>query len=201
MSSGSREGKAATTAWADLDPAAKTDRLLAAAELVFSEHGLGAPMPEIARAAGAGVGSLYRQFASKDELIAALAARRLTVIEAAAGQALTEADAWAALEGFVWAVLGERGGDEVAAEAVVAAAGTLAAVRAQRERVFALIDALVARAREQGVIRPDATMLDVRLVIAGARSVKQMAPDAWRRMAELALAGLRPAGRRPPGAG
>src|SRR4051812_35765708 len=194
MGSGTGDGEvAAAPAWAELDPAAKTDRLLAAAELVFSEHGLGAPMPDIARAAGAGIGSLYRQFASKDALIAALAARRLRSIEAAAERALTEPDAWAALETFVWAVLGERGGDEVAAEAIVAAAGSLAAVREQRERVWALMEELVARARGQGGIRADATVLDLRLVIAGARSVKQMAPDAWRRMAELALAGLRPA--------
>ena len=74
-----------------------------AAERVFAEHGLDAPMPAVARAAGAGVGSLYRQFASKDELVAALAERRLTRI----GVRLE--DALAQPAGLAGAARGHRG--------------------------------------------------------------------------------------------
>jgi AcrR family transcriptional regulator len=52
-------------AWALLDPEAKRARLLKAAGEVFARDGLDTPMPVVAAAAGAGVGSVYRQFPSK----------------------------------------------------------------------------------------------------------------------------------------
>lgn len=180
-------------AWGALAPGAKRERLLVAAERVFAEHGLEAPMPAVARAAGAGVGSLYRQFPSKEELVAALAERRLGVLEAELDAALAEPSARAALEAFVWRVLGDDARDDVAAQAV-ATAGAAASVRRSRERVWALLDRLVASAREQGDLRADATRRDVTMVIVAGRAVRQADPAAWRRMVEVALDGLRPRG-------
>ena len=178
-----------------LDPGAKRDRLLAAAARVFSERGLDAPMPAIASAAGAGIGSLYRQFASKDELIAALAERRLAELQAALDDALAAGDAWAGLQSFVWHALGDDGSDDVAAQAI-ASASEFKPVRKARKRLHARLEALVERAREQGTIRRDATRVDVTVIIVGARAVRRTHPDAWRRMAELALDGLRARSRK-----
>lgn len=178
--------------WADLAPDAKRTRLLAAAREVFAEQGLDAPMPAIARAAGAGVGSLYRQFASKDELVAALAEGYLARLKVRLEAALAEDDAWTALESLLWTVLGDSAADDVAAKALHLAADTGAAdVSAGREHVRAMLDRLVARAQEQGTLRADATRLDVSLVINAARAVRRLDPDAWRRMVEIALDGLR----------
>ena len=66
-----------SSAWAQLDAPGKRARLLRAAGEVFARDGLDAPMPAIADAAGAGVGSVYRQFPSKRELLAALVVERL----------------------------------------------------------------------------------------------------------------------------
>jgi len=178
--------------WADLEPDAKRARLLAAAQQVFAEQGLDAPMPAIARAAGAGVGSLYRQFASKDDLVAALAEGYLARLRVKLEAALEEDDAWAALERLLWTVLGDSAADDVAAKALhLAADHGVAEVSAGREGVRSLLDRLVSRAREQGTMRADATRLDVSLVINAARAVRRLEPDAWRRMVELALDGLR----------
>src|SRR4051794_29987141 len=71
------ERDADSVPWAALDPASKRERLLGAAERVFHRHGIDAPVPAIAAAAGVGVGSVYRAFASKDDILAALAVERL----------------------------------------------------------------------------------------------------------------------------
>src|SRR5438309_9119407 len=58
--------------WTRLDAAAKRERLLEAATEVFARNGIDAPMSVVADAAGAGVASVYRLFASKRELLAAI---------------------------------------------------------------------------------------------------------------------------------
>jgi AcrR family transcriptional regulator len=181
---------AAAASWAELDAAGKRDRMLAAAERVFAEGGLDAPMPAVARAAGAGVGSLYRQFASKDELVAALAERRLAWLQAELDAALREDDAWAALQRFLWRALGDDASDDVAAQAI-SSASTSTDVQAARARVQERIAELVAAGQAQGAVRADATRLDVTLVIVAARAVRKAQPAAWRRIVELAVDGLR----------
>jgi AcrR family transcriptional regulator len=172
--------------WSALTADAKRERLLAAAERVFSEHGLDAPMPAVARAAGAGVGSLYRQFPSKDALVAALAERRLTQISARLDDALDQTQAWPALRRVIEDLLGDG---DVSAHAIAVAAAE-SPVRAARRRVRSQLDQLVARAQRQGALRADATRLDVTLVISSVRATRHLGEAAWRRLAELALDGL-----------
>src|SRR5918999_561809 len=73
------------------------ERVLDAAARVFAAEGLDAPMPAVAAAAGVGVGTIYRAFGSKEELIAALAADRVDRFARDTRAALESPDAWAAL--------------------------------------------------------------------------------------------------------
>ena len=172
--------------WSTLPADAKRERLLTAAERVFAQHGLDAPMPAVARAAGAGVGSLYRQFPSKDALVAALAERRLLRIGARLDGALDQPQAWPAIRQVIEDIVGD---DDVSAHAVAVAAAE-APVREARARVRAQLDELVARAQRQGALREDATRLDVTLVISSARAARHLGETSWRRLVELALDGL-----------
>ena len=54
------------------DARANRARLVEAARAVFSERGLAAEMKEIAERAGVGVGTIYRNFPSKEDLIVAI---------------------------------------------------------------------------------------------------------------------------------
>jgi AcrR family transcriptional regulator len=175
--------------WSTLDADAKRERLLVAAERVFAEHGLDAPMPAVARAAGAGVGSLYRQFESKDELVEALAERRMRRISERLDDALAAARAWPAIREVIEAILGDRAADDVSAHAFAIAAAD-APVRESPRRVRSQLDELVAHAQEQGSLRADATGLDLILVITSARATRHLGEAAWRRIVELALDGL-----------
>ncbi len=80
--------------WSELDVEEKRATLLRAAGAVFAKDGLDAPVPAIAAAAGAGVGSVYRQFPSKTDLLAALVVERLEESVRWAEAALAS-DGWA----------------------------------------------------------------------------------------------------------
>src|SRR3954471_11311159 len=109
--------------WAALDPESKRQRLVQAAEAVFARDGLDAPVPAIAAAAGAGVGSVYRAFESKEDIVAALAVERLIWFTARAEAALDEPDAGRALEDVLRAIVARNAGDRMLASALEAAIG------------------------------------------------------------------------------
>src|SRR5213083_979246 len=87
-----------TESWIDLDPDGKRRRLLEVASAVFTERGLEAPMPTIAAAAGIGVGSLYRSYRSKDELMAAIVIEQMRSVRARILAAHARSDAHLALD-------------------------------------------------------------------------------------------------------
>ena len=185
--------------WSDLTAEEKRARLLAAAGEVFARDGLDAPMPAIAAAVGAGVGSVYRQFPSKTDLLAALVVERLRDIEDDADAALASAAGpWPALTGLLWTVAERQAADDVLGEAM-ATVSEHEAVEQARANATAALERLLAAARAEGRLRTDATTLDVRLLFAATRAAVQLQPDAWRRMLELGIDALEaaPASRRP----
>jgi AcrR family transcriptional regulator len=179
-----------TACWSDLDAEDKRARLLRAAGEVFAQDGLDAPMPAIAAAAGAGIGSVYRQFPSKRDLLAALVVERLKDAEDGAGSALTNAGgAWPALTGLLLTLAERQAADHVLGEAMATVSGHPAVQQALASTLEAL-ERLLAAARAEGRLRPDATTLDLRLLFAATRAAGQLEPEGWRRMLELGIDAL-----------
>jgi AcrR family transcriptional regulator len=171
--------------WSRLSTEAKRERLLKAAADVFVRDGLDAPMPAVAAAAGAGVGSVYRQFPSKRELLAELVIDRLDEVAETIEQASERhRDRWSALTEALWILAERQATDPVLSEAI-AAVSDHPDVVAARERATALLDRLMAGARDEGRLRADATSLDVQLLFAATRAARPVDPDAWRRVLEL----------------
>jgi AcrR family transcriptional regulator len=172
-------------AWSLLTPDAKRERLLNAAAEVFARDGLDAPMPAVAAAAGAGIGSVYRQFPSKRDLLAELVIARLEEVKRAAEEAAhQECDRWSALGDVLWALAERQAGDDVIGEAM----GTVSdhpAVAAATERANEAFERLMAAARAEGRLRDDATILDIRLIFAATRAAKQVDAGGWKRILEL----------------
>src|ERR1700712_4164792 len=79
------------------DAAVNRERLLAAARELFAERGLNVTLNDIAHHAGVGVGTAYRRFANKEEVIDALFEEGLQDMAAAAQDALVDDDAWRGL--------------------------------------------------------------------------------------------------------
>lgn len=176
--------------WTELDGEGKRERLLGAAAEVFSTAGLDASMPAIATAAGAGVASVYRQFPSKRELMAALVVRRLDQIaDAATAAAGRDGDRWSALTEMLWALVERQSCDDFLGEARVAVADH-ADVQAAAERTSEALERLLAGARAEGRLRADASTLDLKLLFAATRAAKQVEPTAWQRMLSLLIDAL-----------
>jgi AcrR family transcriptional regulator len=76
-------------------------RLLAAAREVFAESGLDVTMHDVAAQAGVGVGTAYRRFANKDEIIDSLSGEHVGQVAAIAASALEDPDAWNGLTTFL----------------------------------------------------------------------------------------------------
>jgi AcrR family transcriptional regulator len=178
------------------DAARNRRRLLEAAARVFAEHGMDASVDDIAREAGVGIGTLYRRFATKDELIAAVLDDRFETIAAAIEAAGGLEDPMAALE----TAMAELAAGAVLHRALLhnlAYSGCHAPlVQAAKERVTAEFDAILARARAAGVVRDDIVARDL-MTLGGMLSrlpawQLEQEPDVWRRYLALMLDGLRP---------
>ncbi|MEA2215846.1 MAG: hypothetical protein QOK19_1407 [Solirubrobacteraceae bacterium] len=177
-------------AWARLDGEQKRERLLVAAGEVFARDGIEAPMPAVAAAAGAGVGSVYRQFPSKEDLLEALVVRRLDTVTRDVEAALAKSGAaWPALVELLCELADRQAGDDVVAEAM-ATITEHPAVAERAARCEQRIEALLARARQEGSLRADASPRDVRLLLGAVRAARRREPDSWRRMLELGVDGL-----------
>jgi AcrR family transcriptional regulator len=176
--------------WSSLDPEAKRRRLVEAAETVFARDGLDAPVPAIATEAGAGVGSVYRAFASKDDLIAALALERLSWFTHEAEAALDEPDAGKALESLLRAVVARDARDRVLSSALETAFERPDVAPSRAAAVLAC-QRLLDRAAGQGSFRADLTPDDIRLLLVGIRAAGRVSPGSGERLLELALSGLR----------
>ncbi|HWD69177.1 MAG TPA: helix-turn-helix domain-containing protein [Solirubrobacteraceae bacterium] len=176
--------------WSALSTEQKHERILCAAGRVFARDGLGASMPAVAAEASAGIGSLYRQFPSKRDLLAALVIRRLLLMQAAAAEAASRpGDHWQALKTMLWATVERHAADDFLGEAwnqVEDHQQVQVAADATIQAIAHLIDL----ARAEGGIRADATAFDVRMIFTATRASRQVHPDAWQRVLELMLDGL-----------
>src|SRR6201993_248250 len=76
-------------------------RILAAAAEVFTERGLDATLDEIARAAGVGIGTVYRRFPDKATLISELFKDRIDALVTVAEEACAARDPWQGLVSYL----------------------------------------------------------------------------------------------------
>jgi AcrR family transcriptional regulator len=179
------------------DAARNRERILEAARAVFAERGLEVTLDDIAHHAGVGVGTVYRRFSDKEQLIDALFDERLDAIATRAEQALAIDDPWLALEGWFVGMLEEQAGDRGLREIAFAGRHGRERVARGRARIEPLIDQLVARAHASGQLRADVVAVDMQIIqkmICDVMDVtRAVSPDIWRRYLAIVLDGLRPA--------
>jgi AcrR family transcriptional regulator len=170
------------------------EQLLAAAVAAFSGSGPEATLESIARAAGVGIGTLYRHFPSREALIdAAYRSELARLCDSVPGLlAALPPDralrAW--MDNFVDYMTTKRGMAE-ALRAVVASGGNPFAE--SRARLLAAIDGLLQAGAQAGLLRPDVSPDDVLVGISGV-SVLAAEPsqrDQAGRLVDLIMDGLR----------
>jgi AcrR family transcriptional regulator len=168
-------------------------RVLDAAARVFAAEGLDAPMPTVAAAAGVGVGTIYRAFGSKEELIAALAADRIDLFGRDTEKALAEQDPWKALVDLFVLTAERQAKDHVVTEALATLSDHPAVADAQA-RAGEAIATLMQRAKDAGSLRKDFETEDLQMFFAALGAAQHLMPSgsrAWRRLLGLLIDGLR----------
>jgi AcrR family transcriptional regulator len=177
------------------DAARNRERLLTAASELFAERGLTVTLNDIAHRAGVGVGTAYRRFANKDEVIDALFEQRLQDVIAAAQEALGATDAWAGLVSFLERSLHMQFGDRGLTEIMNSPQLPYERVDQARIRIAPLMTQLVDRAKDQRAIRADFEQSDLfflQMALAAIMdTTRGLAPDLYRRYLTMWLDGIR----------
>jgi AcrR family transcriptional regulator len=181
------------------DAARNRELLLAAAEAEFVERGLDASIADIARRAGVAKGTVFRHFATKEDLIVAIVGDHFAALTTEARRLLDADDPGAALLEFL--LFAGQGLHEHDLTVLQPAAEADPRVVELREQVHAGVEALADRARAAGAIRPEITGTDVFLLMcAPVHAVGFLAdppPDLWRRYVAVIFDGFRPHGAAP----
>lgn len=175
--------------WTSLTSDEKRSRVLGVAGELFAREGVEFPMPELAKAVGVGVGSLYRQIGKKDDVIAALVVARLGALsdryEAAAGTK----DHLGALHRVIEETVQECVHDRVTKMCWEFGAGRDDCETA-RARAREALQHLIDSAKATGELREDATGNDLRFLFRAAREAERIMPGGAARLGELVFAGL-----------
>lgn len=167
-------------------------RILAAARALFTERGADVQSPEVARAAGVGVGTVYRHFPTREDLIEAAAQQRFAEIEEFARTVCPHrTNGVAAYLYHVGEVLSADRGLSSAIESARRSSGSEPR-GAARTRLEATIDQLIEQGQAEGTLRDDCTVADVYLVAGALSATIRTGNGDWRRLIDITLSGLRP---------
>ena len=163
--------------------------VIEAARKRMAADGLDAQMTEIARAAGVGVGTVYRHFPTKDDLIEALAQDRFRRLAEFARDAIADADPGPAEDLALSEVMRDR------PEAMRAAADSV--------DLLELTRTALTRAQDAGAVRRDAEAEDIPMLMCGLGTSTPgcqgpfVSPTSWRRFMAIVVDGLRAGGTAP----
>jgi AcrR family transcriptional regulator len=168
-------------------------KLLEAATAAFAEHGADAPLDEIARRAGVGIGTLYRHFPTRTDLQAAVYRSQVMTVCETAEELVATVSPEEAFFGWVRAMAGylttKRGLSRALIEAVgkdsELISGCWVAMHSSTDR-------LLAHAQQAGVLRADISSQDVLRLVHGITIATEQAPADTDRLLALVLDGLRP---------
>jgi AcrR family transcriptional regulator len=170
-------------------------RILVAAHDAFAEEGLSVTLDAIARRAGVGVGTIYRRFPDKEQLIDALFEDQMQEFVAAADECLEADDPWDGLMRFLDGACQSHACDRGFKEVALCGARGRERVARARELMLPVVSRLVRRAQADGSMRPDVEPTDMPLLqlMLGTLSecTRDVDPDVWRRYLGIVTDGLR----------
>ncbi len=171
-------------------------RLIAAAQELFATRGIDVTLDDVARHAGVGVGTVYRRFANREELIEVVLVGAVRRLADHAEKALTNPDPWGAFEEFFVAATRDFAENRGLRELVLERhRGTADAFVDVRNGFQPATSTLISRAQQAGELRDDLEPVDFPLIqlMLGAvtHHTRDVAPELWQRYVTLMLDGLR----------
>ncbi|MFG2520971.1 TetR/AcrR family transcriptional regulator [Streptomyces sp. NPDC048527] len=168
--------------------------IMQTADRMFAQRGSAVTLNEIAREAGIGVGTVYRRFPDLQALIDALFTERFTTFLELATAAEQQSDAGQALRHYLLEAARWRAQDRALEVVLAGASIDTKPIAEMRDDLGHHVDGLVERAVAAGAVREDFARADVYaflyMIGAVADRTYDVAPDAWRRYAEVVLLGF-----------
>lgn len=169
-------------------------RILDAARARFAEHGLDAGIDEIARDAGVGVGTVYRHFPTKEDLVRALQAARFGWLSNLAQECLGADDPWEGFRDFMYRSAELQANDRALSQ-IMAERPEGMAEAAAGSGLIEGVEALIERAQLSGDLRSDIVSFDVPMIMCGLGRATGVGPNdpsiSWDRYLSIILDGLR----------
>ena len=179
------------------DAARNRAAIVSAAAAVIADRGPDADVRDIARCAGVGVGTLYRHFPTKDALLDTVIGEAFSAWAHAAREAAEEhADPWRALTAFCEDALSPHAGHCALLDRLAQSDDPGVTHAACHCELRPVIEALVARYHEFGVLRVGVDARDISLLLATITTITRSTSPThhdWPRLLRIALDGLRPA--------
>jgi AcrR family transcriptional regulator len=176
-----------------IDARRNRQRVVTAARRCMARDGLDAGMDEIAKAAGVGVGTVYRHFPTKDELVEALANERFERLRDVALEALDRDDPGAAFDNFIRTCAQIQAEDRALSEVLVTRPETMGRA-ADRVGILELTDKVLKRAQKAGAVRKDADARDVPMIMCALAGTYRNPHADTDRYITIVLDGLRAPG-------
>ncbi|WP_309856186.1 helix-turn-helix domain-containing protein [Leifsonia sp. 1010] len=176
------------------DAARNRSAILQAARVALTTDGPDASLEAIARAAGVGIGTLYRNFPTREDLVAAVYENELNAVLDRGASLLPTDQPDIALREFMRLYSGFIATKRGMAESLRAGGARAAAASAQtRQRVDTAVQPFLTAGIEQGLFRDDVTADDVTAAMVGVFLTTAEATDAAQveRLLDLVVRGLR----------
>ncbi|MEU8257683.1 helix-turn-helix domain-containing protein [Micromonospora inaquosa] len=164
------------------------DSLITAAREAFAEHGAAASLEDVARRAGVGIGTLYRNFPTRRHLFEAVYVEEVRELCHTA-EGLAELPPWDALVAWLHRFVGYVATKRALAEQLLHNSEIFTSCRAE---IFSAGGPLMHRAQAAGVVRNDIDFDDVVRLISGLTMAQFPSPEQRDRVLGVALDGLRP---------
>jgi AcrR family transcriptional regulator len=168
------------------------DALIAAGRAAFTERDQSASLEDIARRAGVGIGTLYRHFPTRSDLIQAVYVEEVEALAQSAAEVKDE-DPWDALVQWLYGFVGYMATKQALADELFAIAEHNADVFAAcKASLHGAGGPLLDRAKAAGEVREDVQIEDVVRMVGAIAKMPAASDDDIRRVLDIALDGLRP---------
>ena len=167
-------------------------KLIEAATIAFAEHGADAPLEDIARRAGVGIGTLYRHFPTRTDLQAGVFRSQVDAVCTTADELIGTVSPEQAFAGSVRAIAGYLVTKRGLARALIDSLGRDSElISVCSLRMNDTVDRLLAHAQGAGVLRPDISAKDVLRLVHGIVMACEQSPKDTDRLLDVMLDGLR----------
>jgi AcrR family transcriptional regulator len=166
------------------------DQLIAAAREAFTERDRSASLEDIAGRAGVGIGTLYRHFPTRGDLIEAVYVEEVEALSRSADD-LRSAEPWDALVGWLRRFVAYVATKQALAEELFAADRGAEVFKSCRGAVYRAGETLLERAQDAGAVRLDISIDEVVQMVGGIAKIQAADAAGIDRILSVALDGLR----------